>query len=53
MSDEKRVFKFDEPAVGTDAEFFLVDGEGTAISSEGLVGGRKDNPHPMRGRRVS
>jgi len=44
MSDTKRVFKFDEPAIGTDGEFFLMDAGGNAISSEGLIGGRKENP---------
>jgi len=44
MSDTKRVFTFDEPAVGTDGEFFLMDAGGNAISSEGLIGGRKENP---------
>ena len=44
MSDTKRVFKFDEPAVGTDAEFFLVDASGTPISAEGLIGGKKAAP---------
>ena len=44
MSDTKRVFKFDEPAVGTDAEFFLVDASGMPISSEGLIGGKKAAP---------
>lgn len=40
----KQVFTFDEPAVGTDAEVFLLDKAGNPVSAEGIVGGRKNAP---------
>ena len=43
----KQVFVFNEPAVGTDAEVFLLDKQGMPVSAEGIVGGRKNAPIKM------
>ena len=40
----KRIFRFDEPAIGTDGEFFLYNREGEYVSSVGKIGGRKEDP---------
>jgi hypothetical protein len=40
----KRVFRFDEPAIGTDGEFFLYNRDGEYVSSVGKIGGRKEDP---------
>ena len=42
-------FKFNEPAIGMDGEFFLVDAGGHPISAVGLVGGEKGRPIPCDG----
>jgi len=40
----KQVFQFNEPAVGTDGEFFLIGENGVPCSSIGIIGGEKGDP---------
>jgi len=40
----KLVYSFTEPAVGTDAEFFLKNASDEPVSSVGIIGGEKDDP---------